>query len=58
MSEGLKHIVTLKGDGTSVDVASATGKLKGDIYFIDTSRPDEWLLCLHVNELKKLKDLL
>lgn len=57
-SEGLKRIVTLKGDCTHIDVTSATGKFRGDIYFIDTDRPDEWLLCIHAKELKKLKDLL
>lgn len=52
-NDGLKLITTLKCD-TKVDVRSATGKVRGDIYFIDQDRPDEWLLCLPAKELGKL----
>ncbi len=64
-NDGLKLITTLKGDCVrgrtchphrvnNIEVRSATGKMKGNIYFIDLGRPDEWLLCLPAKELSKL----
>ena len=53
-NDGLKLITTLKADCGDLEVRSATGKMKGAIYFIDPDRPDEWLLCLPAKQLKNL----
>ena len=56
----LKRITTLNADDRYVDIASKTGKLRGDIYVIegdcDNLEPDviwadEWLLCLPAKQL-------
>ena len=53
-NDGLKLITTLKGDCGDIEVRSATGRFRGDIYFIDSSRPDEWLMSIHAKQLVSL----
>jgi hypothetical protein len=54
----LKKLATIKTFGEQVVVASATGKFKGDIFFLsentDLNDVDEWFLNLPSKELEKL----
>lgn len=52
----LKQLAKMKTSGERLIIASATGKFKGEIYFLsedtDLDNVDEWFLCVPAKELK------
>lgn len=60
---GLKVITTLKTDDgcfvpPTVNVCSATGKMKGTIWFVDPDCTRRWIMCLSAKQIKLLSEMI